>query len=356
MQNYFRELVSALIPAVIFWGILAVSVIRDRSRYRNCTFLLLAFVSLLPVIAALTGPLSETTALVLLAVLGILIIIVPILLIYNGFLMIKREGKKLKNLLSLFFGIFIAAGEVSALLIVILPQLRGTESLPVVWQLPLFMSILAVSAAYFSLCFLSFMTYTLFLQIIPRRRDFDYCIILGAGLLGGDRVSRLLSQRIDKAIEVWHKDPTPPIMIPSGGQGPDEKLPEGEAMADYLLAHGIPEESILIENRSRSTQENLQFSRKLIEEDFKTRDFGRAKKDKPYVAIVTSNYHVYRALRYARRQNFKATGIGSPVASYYWPSALIREFAAIHAEKKHAVIFAIGWILCLLPFILFALA
>jgi uncharacterized SAM-binding protein YcdF (DUF218 family) len=66
-----------------------------------------------------------------------------------------------------------------------------------------------------------------------------------------------------------------------------------------------------------------------------------------YTALVTSNYHVYRALRYCKKVGLKCTGIGSHVAFYYWPSALIREYVAVHAEKKHAVMLAAGWILVL---------
>ena len=355
MQNYLQSVVSALILTCIFWGILAVSMIRDRSRYRNCTFLLLAFLSLLPLITALAGPYAEAAALVLFTLTGLLILAVPFLLIYNGFVMMKREGRRLQNLLSLLFGLFIALGEVSAFLVVWLPQIQQGPIREEFRSLPLILILISTSAAYFSLLFLSFAAYSWFLQRIPRRRDFDYVIILGAGLLDGERISRLLSQRIDKAIEVWHKDPTPPVMIPSGGQGPDEKLPEGKAMAGYLLSHGIPQSDILVEDRSRTTQENLKFSMELIRKDYPSRDFHHPKKKQPYVAIVTSNYHVYRALRLARHQGFTATGIGSPVAAYYWPSALIREFAAIHAEKKHAILILAGWLLCLLPFLLFAL-
>jgi len=35
------------------------------------------------------------------------------------------------------------------------------------------------------------------------------------------------------------------------------------------------------------------------------------------------------------------------VAFYYWPSALIREYIAVHAEKKHAVMLVAGWLLVL---------
>ena len=180
------------------------------------------------------------------------------------------------------------------------------------------------------------MIYMLFLQTIPRKKDFDYVIIHGAGLLDGERVSKLLSDRLDKAIEVYRKDPSPTKLIPSGGRGPDESISEAEAMKRYLLAKGIPQEDILMEDASTTTFENLKNSKQILE----------SRPGRRYTALVTSNYHVYRALRYCRKIGLKCTGIGSHVAFYYWPSALIREFIAIHAEKKHAVLFAAGWLLC----------
>ena len=67
---------------------------------------------------------------------------------------------------------------------------------------------------------------------------------------------------------------------------------------------------------------------------------------------MTSNYHVYRALRYCRRIGLACTGVGAHVAAYYWPSALIREFFAVHREKKHLLLFLIGWVLMVFPVIL----
>ena len=170
-------------------------------------------------------------------------------------------------------------------------------------------------------------------------RDFDYIIIHGSGLIRGKEVSKLLSDRIDKAIEVYRLDPTKPIMIPSGGRGRDEEISEAEAMEGYLLAHGIPQEHIIREDRSGTTRENLIFSRKIIE----SREGSR------YTALVTSNYHVWRALSICRDLDFECTGIGAHVAPYYWPSAVIREFVALISTKKHLLVFAAGWVLCVFP-------
>ena len=138
--------------------------------------------------------------------------------------------------------------------------------------------------------FVIFMIYSLFLQIIPHKKDFDYLIIHGAGLLDGRRVSKLLADRLDKAILVYRKDPTPPILIPSGGKGSDEAISEAEAMAEYLIAKGIPEDKIIKEDQSATTFENLKNSKAIIDSMAGSR----------YTALVTSNYHVYRALRYCR--------------------------------------------------------
>ena len=67
---------------------------------------------------------------------------------------------------------------------------------------------------------------------------------------------------------------------------------------------------------------------------------------------MTSNYHVYRAMRYAKRAGLKATGIGAHVASYYFPSALIREFVAVHKERKHLILFVVGYLILVSPFLM----
>ena len=39
------------------------------------------------------------------------------------------------------------------------------------------------------------------------------------------------------------------ILIPAGGQGPDEPRAEAEVMKDYLLEQGVPEVRIRVENQ-----------------------------------------------------------------------------------------------------------
>lgn len=321
-----------------FWVLFAYAFHKDRSRYRNCYLLFFAVLSAVPFVLSVFGDNMGYALLVLFDATLIALLIVPFFLIHNGIVMIRREGKHISHLLSLALGIAIFVGEAATAAIIVKYSVTfGLDERFYHSGLIVAGSLISVTVIYGSMAFLIFMLYTLFLQIIPRKKDFDYVIIHGAGLLHGDQLTKLLRDRLDKAIEVYRRDPTPPKMIPSGGKGADESISEAEAMKRYLLEQGIPEGDILLEDASATTLENLKFSKQILD-----RSDGRK-----YTALVTSNYHVYRALRYCRRIGLKCTGIGSRVAFYYWPSALIREFIAIHTEKKHAALFLIGWLICI---------
>ncbi len=338
MNTYLSDILNSAIPALFFWGILLISMGRDRSRYRNCSLLMIAILFTLPVLTRIAGPYRRTAALVILILLVVAILLVPMFLIANGVIMMRNEGRSLKNLLSLFLGIGIELGEICLLLFVLgFAYAVNTDqsSFLMIGRLPELYLFVTGSAIYFSLSFLAFMLYTLFLEIVPGRRNFDYIIILGAGLINGNKISKLLSDRLDKAIAIYKRSKIPPILIPSGGRGADEELAEADAMAAYLREHSIPEEHILPENESRNTMENLINSKKLIEE----------RSEQASSALVTSNYHVYRALRHCRKLGFTCTGIGAHVAAYYWPSALIREYIAIHSKGKQLYLLMGGWLL-----------
>ncbi len=338
MADYFGGILDSLIPALIFWGILAFSVHRNRSRYRNCTFLMLALLWTMPVIASFGGKYYGQVMLVLVIALLVVIMLVPAILIANGVLMMKREGHSFQNMLSLFLGIVVGVGELATIgfVLMIAAGIKYDISYEgFIGSVPAILLFISWSVIYVSLSFVAFVFYTKFLEIIPIKRDFDYVIVLGAGLLHGDQVSKLLADRLDKAIEIYRKDPTPPYIIPSGGQGGNETIPEAAAMKKYLLEKGIPEEHIIPEDRSKTTRENLVNSKAIMD----------ARDGRKYLAVVTSNYHVYRALRLCRKLNLEAVGVGGHVAPYYWPSALIREYVAVHSEKKHLIIFIVGWLI-----------
>ena len=308
------ELIPGILAALT--GIIfIVMTLRDPRRFRN-GLLFLAFFTLMTfccLIYASEIPQLGVFGIVLIAVWIFLILIVPFLLIINGFTMLRKEGFSLVNILSLVFGFMILAGEFS-IYAGMTDFYQSGKTVSTV--------IMGFGSAVFYVCyiFLALMFYTIIIRIIPRRAGYDYVIALGAGLLGGERVSRLLGDRLDKAAKVYKRSYTACKIICSGGQGPDEKLSEAEAMKNYLIEkRQIPAEDILLEDRSTDTMENLVNSKALIE----------SRKGRKITAVVTSSYHIFRAMVYARRISFPVTGIGSHVAFYYWPSAMIREYAAL---------------------------
>ncbi len=110
-------------------------------------------------------------------------------------------------------------------------------------------------------------------------------IVLGAGV-NGETPSLTLRTRIDAAAAYLEEHPDVPVVL-SGGQGPGEAITEAECMRRALVRRGADESRLYPEERSTSTQENLRYSRAILEE------LGVDPAQR--VAIVTSDFHLCRA-------------------------------------------------------------
>ncbi|MBQ6655085.1 MAG: YdcF family protein [Erysipelotrichaceae bacterium] len=336
-MNY-DELMGLFYLAIICWGALLVFSWLFPHKLFNSVLLTAALgFSALFVMTFITQDLVAAFFITFIAVLVVLLL-VPWMLVVNGIVMMKREGRSLANLLSLLLGIGIEIGELAFIINIIFNYSLGIEFFR---KMDAFLLFVGMSVFYFSFLILLFVMYMIWFQLVPHRWNYEYIIIHGCGLLKGDRVSKLLSNRIDKAIAIFHKGHDKAMLICSGGKGSDETISEAEAIAGYLRERGIPEDHIILEDRSKTTEENLIFSRQIIE----SRGGSRR------VALVSSNYHVYRCALLAHDMRFRATGIGARVALYYWPSAVLREFAAVHSEKHRLFWTAVGYILFLSPYL-----
>lgn len=128
----------------------------------------------------------------------------------------------------------------------------------------------------------------------------DYLIVLGAGV-NGTVPSLSLVNRLSSALDYLEKF-SDAVVIVSGGQGPGEDISEAEAMRIWLEERGIAPERIIIEDESTSTQENVRFSLDIIER--------RGDADAS-VAIVSSEYHLYRAKCIAADLGVQAKGVAA---------------------------------------------
>ena len=148
--------------------------------------------------------------------------------------------------------------------------------------------------------------------------DEDAVVVLGAAVHGRE-LSNTLVGRLDAALAYHQRNPAALVVV-SGGQGPQEDLPEAVAMRQYLLDHGVPDARIVVEDRSTSTEENFANSRALLD---------RLLPAKYTVAFVTDEFHVYRAERIAASAGLSATHVSSRTPWYFWPANYLRESVAV---------------------------
>lgn len=143
-----------------------------------------------------------------------------------------------------------------------------------------------------------------------------YIVVLGAQMKqNGPSVA--LARRLDAAAVYMEENPDT-LCVVSGGQGSNEPVSEAEGMYQYLTAKGIEAERIIKEDRSCNTFENLEYARKLIPDNIER------------VGIVTSNFHVYRAVQLSKLHGFlDAEGIGAGSGMYFLPNNMLREFFGV---------------------------
>jgi uncharacterized SAM-binding protein YcdF (DUF218 family) len=322
-----------------FWFLIfLISFLYDRRLFRNSIFLVIAlmFAGLggLFAIAEVNRTLAELVAYGIIFLIPVTIAVLAVFLVVNGVTMLRREGRRPANLLSLAAGL----GIFGLVIFGIISRLIDSRPLSAL------LTAIGGVLTYVSFLFVCFLIYAFVYSRVRSSRKIDFVIVLGSGLRGS-RVPPLLASRLDRGKLVYDRairKGRSTMMITSGGQGPGEDIPESHAMATYLIERGVPETQILREDRSTSTTENLLFSRALMVE----------RVPKYRCLIVTNNFHAFRAALTARKVKVNGQVVGSPTARYYWPTATIREFVAILFSHKW-INGLISGFLFLLPFVQF---
>lgn len=300
--------------------------------------------------AALGGPVAIPFGFALLALCLAAALSMPVaavFLIANGLVMLRRERPTAGNLVGLAAGLGLVGIMVGSVLLFLTGSPVAT--LAAIW--------LGLVASYFAFVFVCFATFCLLYARRRRRRPVQAVVILGSGVRDG-HIPPLLAARLTRAVELRAEHQAAgwplPLLVPSGGQGPDEIEPEGESMARWLRDHDVPSEAILVEPRARNTEENLRFSAELVAERFAelpaAEEAVSTTDPVPQVppapvppapvpsarafAVVTNDYHAFRAALQARRLGLDAEAVGARTAAYFVPSAYLREFIAILRENR----------------------
>lgn len=146
----------------------------------------------------------------------------------------------------------------------------------------------------------------------------DALVVLGAGVVG-EKVSVVLAHRLDAAIVYAEKNPNALIIV-SGAQGAQEDITEALAMKRYLVAHGMDESRIVMEEKATSTYENFVYSKQILDnllgEDVR-------------ICFTTNGFHIFRAQAAAEKVGLCATHIAAREDIIAAPVNYLRECTAV---------------------------
>lgn len=148
--------------------------------------------------------------------------------------------------------------------------------------------------------------------------DIEYLVVLGAQVKGS-RVTKSLAKRLDAAYDYLVLNPET-MVVCTGGQGVGEDITEASAMMNYLIEAGIKKDRIILEDKSTSTYENLKFTLDILDKTKK-------------IAVVTNNFHVYRAMYLADKVGFKdVQGVAGKSDNRLLLNYMVREGFALAKE------------------------
>lgn len=333
-------MIVPIVLAVIGLGLF----LRDPRRLSIGVLWLLAVLLAVPaVIALLPDQTEDVMSLRGWVVLGgfatalLLVLALTTYLLLNGVTMLRREQRTVANLLSLLLGL----GMLGYLALSVTAVLADSPQL-LAWLLLVLPPLLYVAVG-----FTAFLLYSQVYRAVARRRSLraHAVIALGAGLIDG-KVTPLLDARLRAAQDVRERceraTGRAPVLVVSGGQGPDEPHSEAQAMAERVHELGVPDDAVLLEDRSRNTEQNLRFSREVL--DGFTERTGQTTTP---VAVATSDYHAFRGALLLRRLGIAGDAVGGRTAGYYRPSAVMREYLAVMRDHRRLNVVMIS--LSLLP-------
>ncbi len=144
----------------------------------------------------------------------------------------------------------------------------------------------------------------------------DVLVVLGAQMKSSGP-SKALAYRLDEAVRYLEENEAARVIV-SGGQGGDEPVTEAQGMYDYLVGKGINPGRIVREDQSKNTFQNLTFSAEFLD------------KDRERVGVVSNNFHVFRAVRIARKAGYKQVyGIAARGEPFLQCNNMMREFLGV---------------------------
>jgi uncharacterized SAM-binding protein YcdF (DUF218 family) len=136
-------------------------------------------------------------------------------------------------------------------------------------------------------------------------------VVLGAQIDKNGQPMLQLQWRLEKALEAYQQYPRPIVVC--GAQGADEPRTEASAMKEWLVQHGVLEEHVLVDDLSFNTKQNIKHALQMLPENTRR------------ITLVTSDYHMPRALQIAKDAGVSADALASSILPKYWLKNHARE-------------------------------
>lgn len=147
-------------------------------------------------------------------------------------------------------------------------------------------------------------------------QTYDCILVLGCGVKDDGTPSDMLMDRILTGVELYEQG-VAPVIIMSGDHG-KENYDEVNTMKNYAIKLGVPAEKIFLDHAGFSTYESMYRANAI---------FGVKS-----AAIVTQEYHLYRAMHDAKTFGIDTTGVPADKHKYYGQTA--RDIREIIARNK----------------------
>jgi len=132
-------------------------------------------------------------------------------------------------------------------------------------------------------------------SVVDEARPADIILVLGAAEYHG-RPSPVLRARLDHALDLYARKMASRIMT-TGGAGGDPVFTEGGVGRAYLMNHGVPSDSIVVETESETTVQSIALAGEII------RRMGLES-----VIVVSDGYHIYRVKRMLQFRGLRVYG------------------------------------------------
>lgn len=137
-------------------------------------------------------------------------------------------------------------------------------------------------------------------------------LVLGAGVKPNGRLSTLLKDRADAAIELYRAGKVDKLLM--SGDNRVSHYNEPMRLRDYAVAHGVRPEDVLMDFAGRRTYDSVYRAKHIFRQD--------------RLIIVSQRFHLDRAIFLSRHIGVRAYGLGADKPKHFSLRAHVRELGA----------------------------